>query len=59
MPAMTREEIQTRIDELQRLLDSQKTDPLQSYSSSLAISAPLLRELSALYEKLRQLDGKR
>jgi hypothetical protein len=59
MPAMTREEIQTRIEELQRLLDSQKTDPLQSYSASLAISAPLLRELSALHEKLRRLDGKR
>ena len=59
MPPMTREEIQARINELQRLLDSQKTDPLQSYTEHHAISAPLLRELSGLQEQLRRLDGRR
>lgn len=59
MPPMTREEIQARINELQSLLDSQKTDPLQSYTEHLAISTPLLRELSALQEQLRRLDGRR
>ena len=59
MPPMTRQEIQARINELQSRLDGQKTDPLQSYTEHLAISAPLLRELSSLQEQLRRLDGKR
>lgn len=59
MPPMTRQEIQARIDELQIELDSQQSDPLQSYTENLAISARLLRELSALQEQLRRLEGKR
>jgi hypothetical protein len=56
---VTREEILARIRTLQESLDSRKTDPLQSYSETLAISAPILRELSALQEQLRVLDSKR
>jgi hypothetical protein len=56
---MTRDQVVARINELQAQLDSQKHDPLQSYSGSLAISAPLLRELSSLHEQLRKLDAKR
>ncbi len=56
---MTREQLVARIDELQAQLDTKKHDPLQSYSENLAISAPILRELTALHEQLRKLDGKR
>ncbi len=56
---MTREELVARINELQSKLDTQKHDPLQSHSENLAISAPILRELTSLHEQLRKLDGKR
>lgn len=56
---MTREEILARIHDLQAQLDSQKSDPLQSYSEALAISTPLLRELASLQEQLRKLDARR
>jgi len=56
---MTREEIRARIRDLQAQLDSQKADPLQSYSETLAISTPLLRELSSLQDQLRKLGPQR
>jgi hypothetical protein len=56
---MTRDELVARINELQSQLDSKKHDPLQSYSENLAISAPILRELTSLHEQLRKLDGRR
>lgn len=56
---MTREQLLARINELQAQLDSTKHNPLQSYSESLAISAPVLRELTSLHEQLRKLDAKR
>ncbi len=54
---MTREQILARIKALQDSLDAQKSDPLQSYSSGLAISAPILRELTSLQERLRAMDS--
>jgi hypothetical protein len=56
---MTREQLLARIKELQAQLDSNNHDPLQSYSESLAISTPVLRELTLLHEQLRKLDTKR
>lgn len=56
---MTRDEILARIEALRESLDSQQRNPLQSYSETLAISAPILRELTALQEQLRALDAKR
>jgi hypothetical protein len=56
---MTREQILERIRELQAQLDRHKADPLQSYSGSLAISAPVLRELTRLQEQLKALDAAR
>lgn len=56
---MTREQLLARITELQAQLDSQKHNPLQSYSESLAISTPVLRELTSLQEQLGKLDAKR
>ena len=56
---MTREEILARIRELQTQLDGQKADPLQSYSETLAISTPILREMSSLQEQLKKPDSKR
>lgn len=56
---MTREQILARITELQAQLDTTQHNPLQSYSESLAISAPVLRELTTLHEELNQLDAKR
>jgi hypothetical protein len=56
---MSREQIVARIKELQARLDTHQSDPLQSHSESLAISAPLLRELTALQEQLRKLDSGR
>lgn len=56
---MTREELLTRIRDLQTQLDSEKADPRQSYSETLAISAPILRELMSLQEELKRLDSRR
>ena len=56
---MTRDQILTRIRELQTQLDVKNADPLQSRSVALAISAPILRELTSLQEKLRALDAGR
>lgn len=56
---MTREQLLDRIRELQSLLDQVKGDPLQSHSEALAISAPLLRELTSAQEQLRRLDQPR
>ena len=53
---LTRDDLLRRIAELQATLDSQRTDPLQSHSEGLAISAPILRELNDLHEQLRRLD---
>jgi hypothetical protein len=53
---MTREEILARIQEIQRQLGATQTDPLHSHSEGLAISAPLLRELSDLQDQLKQLE---
>lgn len=55
---MTRAEILARIGELQAELDARKADPLQSYSGTLAISTPILRELTSLQEALKHLDAK-
>lgn len=57
--SMTREELLTRIRDLQTQLDSEKADPRQSYSETLAISAPILRELMSLQEELKRLDSRR
>lgn len=56
---MTRDELLSRIAALQAQLDQQSGDPLQSHSEGLAISAPLLRELTGLQEKLRSLESQR
>ncbi len=56
---MTRDQILTRIRDLQAQLDTQKADPLQSYSGALAISAPVLRELTSLQEQLKAIDARR
>lgn len=53
---MTREQILARIQEIQSQLDARQMDPLQSYSENLAISAPLLRELTTLQDQLRKLE---
>ncbi len=54
---MTRDEIVSRIAALQEKLEKQGGDPLQSHSEALAISTPMLRELTALQEQLRAIDG--
>lgn len=56
---MTREEILARIKALEHQLDTQRLDPLQSHSEGLAISKPILRELTELQERLRALDNAR
>jgi hypothetical protein len=56
---MTREQILARIQEIQAQLDARKMDPLQSHSETLAISTPLLRELTSLQDQLRKLGPKR
>jgi hypothetical protein len=56
---MTRDQILARIKALQEQLDTQRLDPLQSHSEGLAISKPVLRELTDLQERLRALDAKR
>lgn len=53
---MTREQILARIQEIHSQLDARQMDPLQSYSENLAISAPLLRELTTLQDQLRKLE---
>jgi len=53
---MTRDEILARINALYAKLDEHGGDPLQSHSERLAISAPVLRELTALQEQLRALE---
>ncbi len=56
---MTREQILARIQEIQALLDARRADPLQSHSETLAISAPLLRELTTLQEQLQKHERRR
>lgn len=53
---MTRAEIVARINELQTQLDNQVPDPLKTEEEQLAISAPVLRALTAFQERLRRLD---
>lgn len=54
----TREQILARIQEIHTQLDAKRLDPLQSHSETLAITAPLLRELSSLHDQLRKLEGR-
>lgn len=56
---MTREELLRQIRDLEARLTTTRSDPLQSHSEALAISAPLLREVIALEEQLRRLDLER
>jgi hypothetical protein len=56
---MTRAEMLARIQELQTQLDTQQPDPLKSDSENLAVSAPTLRSLAALQERLRRLEAHR